>query len=546
MTRYLHRFALFLVLGLALSLSPGFAKEAAAPTEPHALALQYHKKGDLDTAEKYYLQAIDKDPKNPVIQMDYADLLMLKGKFQDARAHYEAAIAAAPGNATAHTNLGLVYEALGDLEKAEKEHKQALKTDPNHPQAHLNLGHVFELKGLLEEAKAEYKKAILINVNYLLAYESLGQVMGQTGDYNGSAEVLQKALSIDPGSAAIHNNLAHAYFKMGDYDKAVQELEKTLELDPNNEVIKKNLEYLKEQMANGGKVASAESPAPEMSPKPEEAEAVSEEAIKASLNPPVLAPKEPEATPEPVETQEVAMETSEPATPQADSFSLDEPDAAEARRKMAQGGYHPEEGRPVPASTNPTRIPAAASSAPEPAVESRPNYDGPKPIKGSHGFTSQALPMSTYTVRLYPVEISQKGQMAGTLQRELTQKLYNALEGLGIFKVEMAAEGDEPEKDKYAQFVVHASLTSAGASTEKVGGFSLRGGDKTTSQVVLDLSVVDHLNQELHTNQIIGSASGRGFLLYSDELNLQKQAMDSAAQKAAGSLRGLMISAAGD
>lgn len=527
----------------------------------HERALAEHKKGDLTQAEALYKQAVAQDKDNPVLRMDYGDLLMLQQRFSEARQHYQAAIAIAPKNATAHTNLGLVHEALGDLDKAKKEHQQALTIDPNHPQAHLNLGHVLEMMGLLNEAKEEYRKSVLINMNYLLGYESLAQVLTKTGEYKASAETYEKALSIDPGSAAIHNNLAHAYYKMGDYEKAVKELEKTLELDPGNEVIRKNLAYLLEK-AKGqveATVSDQSVAAAAPSAEPVAAQDVSEQALaetllaleKASIPEPeaVATPPAPAGEP-PVAATPAEAEEEIAAAPEEEDTVLNPISNAERARMHGhiRTGDLPRknkkaketEGAQGVETAHETPTPAVAGASREPAREkARGASRAP-----SHGFATQDMPLDVLKARLYAVQGLRGKTLGIEAAEDITAKLLSALNGLGILDVELAEGVPNPAADREVDLVLTPTLSRYGLSSgAKSALLGLRETQTTTAEVVLDIVVVDRHNRQIHTrSNIAGRETSAGFLLFQEENALLAQASQSAAAQAASAVRTLVLS----
>lgn len=544
------------VMGLGLWMGVTFAESL------HEKALAEHKKGDLAQAEALYKQAVAQDKDNPVLRMDYGDLLMLQQRFSEAREHYQAAIAIAPKNATAHTNLGLVHEALGDLDKAKKEHQQALTIDPNHPQAHLNLGHVLEMMGLLNEAKEEYRKSVLINMNYLLGYESLAQVLTKTGDYKASAETYEKALSIDPGSAAIHNNLAHAYYKMGDYEKAVKELEKTLELDPGNEVIRKNLAYLLEK-AKGqveATVSDQSGAATAPSAEPVAAQDVSEQALaetllaleKASIPEPEAAvtPPAPAAEP-PVAATPAEPEEEMAAAPEEEVDTVLNPISNAERARMhghIRTGDLPRKNKKAKgaedaqgAETGPEiPTPAVAGASREPARERGRGATRPP----SHGFATQDMPLDVLKARLYAVQGLRGKTLGIEAAEDITAKLLSALNGLGILDVELAEGVPNPAADREVDLVLTPTLSRYGLSSgTKSALLGLRETQTTTAEVVLDIVVVDRHNRQIHTrSNIAGRQTSAGFLLFQEENALLAQASQSAAAQAASAVRTLVLS----
>ena len=88
--------------------------------------LEMQRKGDLDSAVKYYQQALMQDP----------------------------------GYATVHNDLGILYEQKGLEEKAKMEYLSALKIDPQYIKAHSNLALLYEKSGDYKKAYYHWKQRV--------------------------------------------------------------------------------------------------------------------------------------------------------------------------------------------------------------------------------------------------------------------------------------------------------------------------------------------------------------------------------------------------
>jgi O-antigen biosynthesis protein len=91
--------------------------------------------GKWELAARLYREALDRDPDNPSIWIQYGHALKESGKLQDS----------------------------GKLAQAELAYRQALFLDPAAADPYLQLGHVLKLQGKTEEAEAAYLRAFALD-----------------------------------------------------------------------------------------------------------------------------------------------------------------------------------------------------------------------------------------------------------------------------------------------------------------------------------------------------------------------------------------------
>jgi Tfp pilus assembly protein PilF len=96
--------------------------------------LEMQRSGDLDSAIKYYQQALLSDPNFATVHNDLGILYEQKGLDEKAKMEYLAALKTDPQYIKAHSNLALLYEKSGDNDKAYYHWKQRAQLgDPNDP-----------------------------------------------------------------------------------------------------------------------------------------------------------------------------------------------------------------------------------------------------------------------------------------------------------------------------------------------------------------------------------------------------------------------------
>jgi len=129
-------------------------------------AIQFHLKGNIKEATKYYQILISKSINNPSIYSNYGAILHSQGKLKDAEFSYRKAIEINPNFADAYSNLGNVLRDLGKLQDAELSTRKAIELNPHFANAHFNLGGILNNLGKSQEAFDSYLNLIEINPTY--------------------------------------------------------------------------------------------------------------------------------------------------------------------------------------------------------------------------------------------------------------------------------------------------------------------------------------------------------------------------------------------
>ena len=217
------------VLSLNLSAQIYAAEQIeVAPPAPHVAApdlgasvKELEKRGDELRARKSYLDAIDyfqaaldKDPKNAVIQnkMGIAEMQLMR--YNNAIKYFKSSIKTDRTYADAYNNLGVTYYLQKNPKKAIKEYEKAIKIRPDSAAYYGNLGAAYFGKKEPEKAMAAYIKALELDPDVLSRSSRMG-VVGQT----------------TPGEdrAFYDYMVAKAYAKIGLFDQSLEHLRKAME-----------------------------------------------------------------------------------------------------------------------------------------------------------------------------------------------------------------------------------------------------------------------------------------------------------------------------
>jgi len=196
-------------------------------------AIQFHQKGNVPEAKKYYQYCINQGFNDHIVFSNYGIILKNLGKLEEAEKSYRKAIEIKPDFAKAHSNLGNILKNLGKLEEAEKSYRKAIEIKPDFAQANSNLGNILKDLGKLEEAEESYRKAIKIKPDFADAHYNLGNIFSDLGKLEEAEKSYRKAIKIKPDFAQANSNLGNIFKDLGKSQEAFDCYLKAIKLNPN-------------------------------------------------------------------------------------------------------------------------------------------------------------------------------------------------------------------------------------------------------------------------------------------------------------------------
>ncbi len=124
-----------------------------------ALAAAHTFKGDFKTAEKIYLDSLERNPKEWVIYDGYGYFLYKNGRYDEAIKIYKEIINIVPDNFSVLNNIAAMYLIKGEFQVAIRYLEDASLIEPDSA-VFTNLGSVYYLSGDFYKAVEMYEKAI--------------------------------------------------------------------------------------------------------------------------------------------------------------------------------------------------------------------------------------------------------------------------------------------------------------------------------------------------------------------------------------------------
>ncbi|HTC33327.1 MAG TPA: tetratricopeptide repeat protein [Bryobacteraceae bacterium] len=209
------------------------AADAEQPDCLHLLGMIEHQRGRHQVAADMIRHAIAIRATEAAYHSNLGGVLQSQGKLDEAAACFEQALFLKPNWAEVHSNFGNVLQALGKLDEAVASQERALALKPDFAQAWSNLGNARQAQGNLDAAAACYQRALAIQPDYADAHNNLGGVLASQERAEEAVPHLERALALKPGFASAHNNLANVYASQDRTEDAMVHYERALALNPD-------------------------------------------------------------------------------------------------------------------------------------------------------------------------------------------------------------------------------------------------------------------------------------------------------------------------
>jgi tetratricopeptide (TPR) repeat protein len=166
-------------------------------------------------AERFYLQALDKDPSSTAGLNGLMRTYIAQKQPDKAIAAANAQVAKSP-NSNLYDLLGTaLYELKKDYPGAEVALRKAVDLDKNNIDALQKLGKVQVLKGSTDQAIALYQQSVKDNPHEVGFYILLGELYESKQNWDQAKAMYQQALGVSPDNPLASNNLAYVILEQG-------------------------------------------------------------------------------------------------------------------------------------------------------------------------------------------------------------------------------------------------------------------------------------------------------------------------------------------
>ena len=202
-------------------------------SEAIAIALRYHKAGQLQAAESIYRQILAVEPNEPDVLHLLGVLAHQTGRHEEAAALIGRAIALKGTDGVFHNNLGNVLKAQGKPDDAVSSYRRALEFRPDYAEAYNNLGAVLQIQGNIRDAVACYRRTVELKPDRVESHNNLGVALNELGNRDDAIASFARALELKPDYAEVHNNLGNVFQVQGKIHRAIASYQHALQLNPD-------------------------------------------------------------------------------------------------------------------------------------------------------------------------------------------------------------------------------------------------------------------------------------------------------------------------
>lgn len=220
------------------------------------IGLEYKKKGDYETAIKYYKMAIEADPDKAGAYNNLGSALYQLKDLEGANEAFKKACELNPYHSVMVYNLALSYELLGKYDEAEKNYLKALKLNKKAPAPRKNLINIYlRQKRIDESLKLSLEGEKLIDYDpYFFITTAL--IYQELGEKESAKQKFESALSKFGENYNVLLNYGNYLYSINEFDKALDLFLRAIKIEPKDvasilkvvdiEISKGNIEIAKE------------------------------------------------------------------------------------------------------------------------------------------------------------------------------------------------------------------------------------------------------------------------------------------------------------
>ncbi len=205
----------------------------------------YLIKGNLEQAEKNFLQLKENSPKNPEGFIKMSFVYGKKKDYAAAERELDNALALQPENINILKKCVDLQMFLKRPERALKKCTDQIKKAPSaEPGIRMLMSRIYSAQKKFTRAEQQIKKVIKLKPNSVVPYSALGNLYRRQGKVDQGIEEFKSALELKPNAVQLKLTIATLYGKKKDYDTALKWYEKIVDEHPKLIPGLNNLAYI--------------------------------------------------------------------------------------------------------------------------------------------------------------------------------------------------------------------------------------------------------------------------------------------------------------
>ncbi len=174
-----------------------------------------HESGQLDGAEKLYLQILEAEPRHAAAQCSLGFVYMLQNRFVDAERHLSAALVVEPRITEAWIQLSAAIYKQDRADEALNCLDRAIGLEPSNVESLTNRAVMLLDLGRIPQAQVTCDTALTFKPDFVPALINRGNVYSALKDYDEALSAYDAALGEEPDNPVARENREHALFALG-------------------------------------------------------------------------------------------------------------------------------------------------------------------------------------------------------------------------------------------------------------------------------------------------------------------------------------------
>ncbi|MCD4657879.1 MAG: tetratricopeptide repeat protein, partial [Planctomycetes bacterium] len=197
------------------------------------LALTYEKLEKPDKAENCYLKALEIQPENARLLINFGMFLYEKGNSSRAYIFLLRATEADDDRAYPLVALGYYYQLEKQPEKALAMYEKAVRIEPDYALTYYRLGFFHEEKSEIEKAKNFYRQAVKFDPEDSIAAERYAWVLVKLGLVANAISAFEKVIELEDDYLPAYLELAKLYQSSNLHEEAIITLWEARTIEPD-------------------------------------------------------------------------------------------------------------------------------------------------------------------------------------------------------------------------------------------------------------------------------------------------------------------------
>lgn len=210
----------------------------------HQLGLVLFMEGDLEGAERAFIQALKLNPNYREAAIHLGCLLIERRRWDEAQAIFLAESKKNPKEGFLHRLLGMIYLQMGKPQEALLRIQKGLRVDPTFRDECLKRGMLKRGKISLPEGEGMDFGKVHLRRLYGGFFNAIGMFLARKGRRDQALQAFKQAENLVPEAFQFHYNLGSVFYHYGDYRRAIREFKKALKLNPDHGMACAHLSYI--------------------------------------------------------------------------------------------------------------------------------------------------------------------------------------------------------------------------------------------------------------------------------------------------------------